>query len=94
MKIRNQGVVPIEQLKADTQKTAAETPKPNATVATDNSAKISNASLAAGASLQHLSAKDEVDMDKVNAMRSAIEKGELSLDADALISAVLELHRR
>ncbi|WP_052074563.1 flagellar biosynthesis anti-sigma factor FlgM [Shewanella mangrovi] len=93
MKIRNQGVVPIEQLKADTKKATAEMAKPAVKQAAAG-ANISSTSLAAGASLDHLSAQDEVDMDKVMAMRSAIENGELALDADALISAVLELHRR
>jgi anti-sigma28 factor (negative regulator of flagellin synthesis) len=40
-----------------------------------------------------LSERDEVDMDKVMAMRNAIENGELPLDEEALVNAIMDMHR-
>lgn len=36
----------------------------------------------------------DVDMDKVAAIRQAIADGQLSLDTEALSSAILDMHRR
>lgn len=43
---------------------------------------------------QALSDKDSVDMAKVQQLKQAIANGELQLDEDALVSAMLEMHKR
>lgn len=43
---------------------------------------------------QNLQAASEVDIDKVNQVREAIARGELSLDPDVLAEAVMDMHGR
>ncbi|MDR6984257.1 negative regulator of flagellin synthesis FlgM [Rheinheimera pacifica] len=43
---------------------------------------------------QGLADKDSVDMAKVQQLKQAIANGELQLDEDALVSAMLEMHKR
>ena len=43
---------------------------------------------------QSLADKDSVDMAKVQQLKLAIANGELQLDEDALVSAMLEMHKR
>ncbi|MGL5949674.1 MAG: flagellar biosynthesis anti-sigma factor FlgM [Aeromonas sp.] len=41
-----------------------------------------------------LASTSDVDMDRVNEIRSAISEGRLNLDMDALSQAILDMHRR
>ncbi|MCL1073483.1 flagellar biosynthesis anti-sigma factor FlgM [Shewanella dokdonensis] len=95
MKISNQGIIPLDNLKADTPSTGKQ-PLPGSgdTAKTEvNNAQLSALSRSAGDVYAGLSEQDEVDMDKVMAMRSAIEKGQLPLDEEALVNAIMDMHR-
>ncbi len=43
---------------------------------------------------QALAQQDSVDMNKVRELQQAIARGELKLDEDALVTAMLEMHKR
>jgi negative regulator of flagellin synthesis FlgM len=43
---------------------------------------------------QTLAQHDSVDMDKVKQLQLAIANGELKLDEEALVNAMLEMHKR
>lgn len=43
---------------------------------------------------QSLSEQDSVDMTKVKQLKLAIANGELKLDEEALVNAMLEMHKR
>ncbi len=94
MKINNQAITPVQLRKTNDEKSPT-TPE-STTVKTapiQETAQLSSLSLSANDAFEQLSARDEVDMDKVNAMRNAIANGELSLDEDVLINAIMDMHR-
>ncbi|MCH1929389.1 flagellar biosynthesis anti-sigma factor FlgM [Shewanella sp. A25] len=94
MKINNQSVSPIQLRKSDDEKSpAAPETATTKTAPVQETAQLSSLSLSANDAFEQLSAQDEVDMDKVRAMRSAIANGELSLDEDVLVSAIMDMHR-
>ncbi|MDF0535745.1 flagellar biosynthesis anti-sigma factor FlgM [Shewanella sp. A32] len=95
MKISNQGIIPLDNLKADTPSAGKGQQQKNSDMTKLNlcTAQLSTLSRSAGDVYASLSEQNEVDMDKVMAMRSAIEKGELPLDEDALINAIMDMHR-
>lgn len=67
----------------------------NTTVNTTVSAsQVSAFSKVVEQTYQSLSEQDAVDMDKVSKLRQAIANGELVLDEDALVSTILDMHKK
>ncbi|MGE4260557.1 flagellar biosynthesis anti-sigma factor FlgM [Shewanella fodinae] len=95
MKISNQGIIPLDNLKADTPNTGKGSQPGSYDVSRNNAntAQLSALSRSASDVYAGLSERDEVDMDKVMAMRNAIENGELPLDEEALVNAIMDMHR-
>ncbi|HEX5792949.1 MAG TPA: flagellar biosynthesis anti-sigma factor FlgM [Rheinheimera sp.] len=58
------------------------------------SSQVSGASRALEQSFATMAGHDDVDMNKVRQLQQAIASGELVLDEDALISAILEMHKK
>ena len=87
-------VNPVNRLQNEQQPTAQTTP----TVVSANSdtpvSQVSAFSHAVAESYKSLSEHDSVDMAKVQQLKLAIANGELKLDDDAIVSAMLEMHKR
>ncbi len=94
MKITSQGITPV-QLRKSAEESSQTMGKASdkTTASAKETAQLSSLSLSATDTFEQLSSQDEVDMNKVLAMRSAIAKGELSLDEDVLINAIMDMHR-
>ncbi|MBE0378052.1 flagellar biosynthesis anti-sigma factor FlgM [Pseudoalteromonas prydzensis] len=59
-----------------------------------NAEHISSLSKAVDNTFENLASKPDVDHEKVARVKAAIANGELSLDQDTLINALLEFHRK
>ena len=79
-------IVNVEPPKLDRQ-TVTSANSGNQEIATGNN--VSESGLALEKSFENLKDKSDVDFDKVNGIRQQLENGELALDDDALVSALL-----
>ena len=59
---------------------------------TNSTNQVSELSKSIGSTFETLSSQPDVDMKKVAEVKAAISNGELVLDEEALIDALLELH--
>ncbi|NRQ42931.1 flagellar biosynthesis anti-sigma factor FlgM [Rheinheimera sp. YQF-2] len=90
----NLQVNPVNRLQNEQQPAAKATPT---AVSVNNDAPASQVSAfshAVAESYKALSEHDSVDMAKVQQLKLAIANGELKLDDDAIVSAMLDMHKR
>jgi negative regulator of flagellin synthesis FlgM len=62
--------------------------------ATSSTSQVSELSKSIDSTFETLSSQTDVDMEKVAEVKAAIANGELILDEETLINALLELHRQ
>ena len=96
MKINLQGAVPVDKLSTENKghnrpETLAQNAKNN--TKQNPNTQLSNMSKAAQQTFDSLSQQDDVDMAKVNQVKQAIANGELTLDQDVLINAMMDIHK-
>jgi len=70
--------------KTTASQAAADTPASN----------VSGASRALEQSFANMANQDGVDMNKVRQLQQAIARGELVLDEDALVNAIVDMHKK
>lgn len=90
----NLQVNPVNRLQNEQQPAAKATPT---AVSVNNDVPVSQVSAfshAVAESYKALSEHDSVDMAKVQQLKLAIANGELKLDDDAIVSAMLDMHKR